>query len=256
MKKQITCILMALALMLGLLPVTALATPESVPVTRAQLAEALYANESLKALIDEAGEGQQAPVFSDIGPVQDGADPCTDQQRKAILALAKAGILNGTAPGDFSPADDVTRGEAAVVLWRATGCKSNPTAATVSYNDVGPSDWYTPAIHALTAAGLLKGTGNNLFEPNEPLTDFMLTRLLENYGQSDFSDFGDGVSRIDMLMAAYETYRDSPLLGQVSDDFTSTLTDIAALSPEQQKAVCFFEELGVVKGFSRLHLPA
>ena len=111
MKKQITCILMALALMLGLLPVTALATPE--PVTRAQLAEALYANESLKKLIDEAGKGQQAPDFSDIGPVLDGADPCTDQQREAILALAKAGLLNGTAPGDFSPADDVTRGEAA-----------------------------------------------------------------------------------------------------------------------------------------------
>ena len=118
MKKQITCILMALALMLGLLPVTALAIPESVPVTRAQLAEALYANESLKKLIDEAGEGQQTPDFSDIGPVQDGEDPCTDQQREAILALAKAGILNGTAPGVFSPADDVTRGEAAVVLAR------------------------------------------------------------------------------------------------------------------------------------------
>ena len=43
MKKQITCILTALALMLGLLPVTALANPEPepVPVTRAQLAEAL-----------------------------------------------------------------------------------------------------------------------------------------------------------------------------------------------------------------------
>ena len=252
MKKQITCILTALALMLGLLPVTALANPEPepVPVTRAQLAEALYANESLKMLIDEAGEGQQAPDFSDIGPVEDGEDPCTDQQREAILALAKAGILNGTAPGVFSPTGGVTRGEAVVVLWRVTGCKSNPTAATVSYTDVGLSDWYTPAIHALTAAGLLKGTGNNLFEPNEPVTDIMLTRFLTAYSQSDFSGFGDGVSRIDMLMAAYETYQDSPLLGQVSDDFTSNLSDIAALSNEQQKAVCFFEELGVVKGFS------
>lgn len=249
MKKQITCILTALALMLGLLPVTALATSEPVPVTRARLAEALYANESLKTLIDEAGEGQQAPVFSDIGPVQGGEDPCTDRQREAILALAKAKILNGTDPGLFSPTGGVTRGEAAVVLWRVTGCKSNPTAATVSYTDVGPSDWYTPAIHALTAAGLLKGTENGLFEPDKPLTDFMLTRLLENYDQNNFSVFGDGVSRIDMLMAAYETYRDSPLLGQVSDDFPSNLTDIAALSPEQQKAVCFFEELGVVKGF-------
>lgn len=93
------------------------------------------------------------------------------------------------------------------------------------------SDWYTPAIHALTAAGLLKGTENGLFEPDKPLTDFMLTRLLENYDQNNFSVFGDGVSRIDMLMAAYETYRDSPLLGQVSDDFPSNLTDIAALFP-------------------------
>ena len=102
MKKQITCILMALALMLGLLPVTALAIPESVPVTRAQSAEALYANESLKKLIDEAGEGQQTPDFSDIGPVQDGEDPCTDQQREAILALAKAGVsVNRTAPGSL-----------------------------------------------------------------------------------------------------------------------------------------------------------
>lgn len=75
MKKQITCILMALALMLGLLPVTALATPDPVPVTRAQLAEALYANESLKTLIDEAGEGQQAPSFPISAPYRTGRTP-------------------------------------------------------------------------------------------------------------------------------------------------------------------------------------
>lgn len=122
MKKRILSMMVVFALMVGLLPTTtAFARDDTDPITRAQLAQAIYKK------FPQSG-GQQSD-FEDIGD-------CTEEQQNAINALASAGILSGTSPTEFNPNGEVTRAQAAVVLWRATGCKSNPKAAEVSYEDV------------------------------------------------------------------------------------------------------------------------
>lgn len=235
MKKRILSMMVVFALMVGLLPTTtAFARDDTDPITRAQLAQAIYEK------FPQSG-GQQSE-FEDIGD-------CTEEQQNAINALASAGILSGTSPTKFNPDGEVTRAQAVVVLWRATGCKSNPEAAEVSYTDVNIGDWYTPAIHALTAAGILQGTGGGTFSPNDSVTIGAVNALIARYDSADFSGFADGVSRVDMLMETYENYKDSPLQDKVSEDFETKLPDIAVCTEEEQQAIKFFEELGVVQGY-------
>ena len=251
MKKRILAILLTFIIAAGIVPLSVPASDDLDLITRAQLAEIIYSDPNLKEIIDSAGVGGAAPEFSDIGPAADGEqDPCTDAQRTAITALAKAGVISGTSPDTFNPTGTVTRAEAVTVLWRAAGCRSNPDAADVSYLDVMPGDWYAPAIHALTAAGIIKGTGGGYFEPNEPATVPMANALVKAYASSDFSGYGTGVTRLDMLVRAYENYKNSPLMEKINPDYVTEFTDISVCTEYEKEAVKFFEQLGVVQGYN------
>ena len=218
------------------LVLTAKNTDPSGHVTRADLAVGIY-NKFLQGM---AGPDQG---FTDL-------DSCTAEQRNAINALAHAGYVSGTSPTTFHPAGTVTRAEAAAVFWKATGSKSNPNAAQVSYTDVTIGDWYTPAIHYLTAIGVLTGTGGGEFGPNEPLTQQMLTALLARCDNIDTGNFAPGVTRVEMVLAAYETFKGGPLEAKLSGSYTTQLQDLDICTAEEQRAILFFEELGVVKGYT------
>ena len=98
--------LLGAVLLVSLLPVTALAA-DADPVTRAVLAEMVY-----NQFYD--GQTAQDQGFTDIGPVEDGAeDPCTDAQRTAINVLVAAGVLSGSADREFHPHGEVTRAQVA-----------------------------------------------------------------------------------------------------------------------------------------------
>ena len=214
------------------------------PITRAELAETFYG-------VFMPGEKAPDQGFTDIGPAAVGEeDPCTDQQRQAINALTAAGIISGETPTTFNPTGNVTRAEAAVLLWRATGCKSNPAPAQVYYTDVTMGDWFSPAIHALTAAGILQGGSDGAFRPYDLIKGIEVSALLTRYQDSEFSDFSPGVTRVEMVVAAYENFKDGPLQDQLSGNFTSSFSDIACCTPIEQAAIAFFEELGVVQGYN------
>ena len=85
---------------------------DSATVTRAILADLIYQNTTLKSAIDAAGSGQTAVTFSDIGE----NTGVTDSQRTGINALAKARFISGTGDGKFSPSENVTREQVAVVF--------------------------------------------------------------------------------------------------------------------------------------------
>ena len=235
--------LLSAVLLVSLLPVTALAA-DADPVTRAVLAEMVY-----NQFYD--GQTAQDQGFTDIGPVEDGAeDPCTDAQRTAINVLVAAGVLSGSADGEFHPHGEVTRAQVAVTLWRATGCKSNPTASTVTFTDVHSGDWYAPAIQALSAAGVFSGSSDGKFNPTGTITEAQLTGLMNKVASVSFAGFANGVTRLEMVMEAYEKYKDSPLAENLSGSFSSSFTDIGTCSSREQTAIAFFEELGIVQGFN------
>ena len=235
--------LLGAVLLVSLLSATAMAA-DADPVTRAVLAEMIY-----NQFYD--GQTAQDQGFTDIGPVEDGAeDPCTDAQRTAINVLVAAGVLSGSADGEFHPHGEVTRAQVAVTLWRATGCKSNPTASTVTFTDVHNGDWYAPAIQALSAAGVFSGSSDGKFNPTGTITEARLTDLMNKVASVSFAGFANGVTRLEMVMEAYEKYKDSPLAENLSGSFSSSFTDIGTCSSREQTAIAFFEELGIVQGFN------
>lgn len=237
--------LLSAVLLMSLLPAAALAE-DSDPVTRAVLAEMIY---------NKFYSGQPAvdQGFKDIGDGTGGeGQPCTAAQWTAINVLAAEGVLSGTSPTTFAPSGQVTRAEAAVVLWRATGCMSNPSASSVTFDDVNSGDWYAPAIQALAAAGIVSGSGDGKFNPTGEITEGDFNALLGKYDSNAFNGFSSGITRLEMVMEAYEKYKDSPLAEELSGNFTSTFTDISVCSDEEQTAIAFFEELGIVQGYNEV----
>ena len=51
-------------------------------------------------------------------------------------------------------------------------------AAAASYMDVSDSAWYADAVNYVTEHGIMQGTGNNRFSPDEILTRGQFVTLL------------------------------------------------------------------------------
>lgn len=273
MKKRILASLLCLCLLLGLLPMTALATEEpagtetlqeetepipvedldqastyddSGTVTRAILADLIYQNEYFKSVI---GSDTTDAGFGDISSL-------TDDQKSAINAMANAKFISGTGIDSdgkllFNPSGSVTRADAAVIFWKLTGSKKVDTSS-LTLTDVNATDWYAPAVAAMAAAGIITGTKDNKFNPTGIITvqqlNGLITRCAEAASTGNLAGKPEGGTRLELLMEAYEKYKDSPLATVTANEIA--YADIGACTPEEQEAIQFFTSRGVVSGYS------
>ena len=100
----------------------------------------------------------------------------------AINAMGTYELLNGTAPGQFSPDTPMSRGMLAVVLHNL---ESNPTQAlTGAFTDVDNSQWYAEGVAWAEARGIIGGYGNGQFGPNDNITREQLAVMLWRYAGS------------------------------------------------------------------------
>jgi len=83
-----------------------------------------------------------------------------------ILDLANREIVNGTAANTFTPNNKITRAELAVMIARALDLQ--PAQAT-TFTDV-KGKWYESAVQANYEVGIITGTTNETFSPNEFVT--------------------------------------------------------------------------------------
>lgn len=101
--------------------------------------------------------------FTDLGEIYNGAN-------EAIVKLYVMGVLNGTSATTFSPEGQITRQEAAVMLYRlctALGYQF-PENAEHTFNDADQiADWAKESVEAVSAAGIMSGIGNNTFGPQQ-----------------------------------------------------------------------------------------
>ena len=220
-------------------------------ITRAQMAEMVYEHESLKKAIDSQAEGGTEPGFTDIKVGEGGV---TQDQRDAIIALYKANIINGTTATTFGPTGTVTRGEFAVVLWRATGCRSNKTAMTGQFTDT-LEPWYAPAVNCFYGAGLVKGTASGAFSGGTPIpvegVNSFLTAYAENKQTFIEKTESGATTRAEMTVEFYNRFY--PELSKLEatrswTDANGPFTDLFGCTDEQIKAIRFFYERGIING--------
>ena len=96
---------------------------------------------------------------------------------KEILALAKAGLVNGFGDGKYGPDDILTREQMAQVLTNAFKFK---TTKTTKFADVDKNSWSYGAISALEENGVTIGTGGNMYSPKMFVTREAYSQFLYN----------------------------------------------------------------------------
>lgn len=86
--------------------------------------------------------------------------------KDAILKWTSYNVIQNS-DGPFRPDDAITRGEFAVILDRVFGFQTMSAAAFV---DVESGKYYTDAVSKVAAAGVMQGSGNGLFRPEDSIT--------------------------------------------------------------------------------------
>ncbi|KAB2399882.1 S-layer homology domain-containing protein [Bacillus thuringiensis] len=134
---------------------------------------------------DNVTRGQVARmIYAYVKPANADAsfkNPFTDIKghmfEKEILALAKAGFVNGYDNGKFGPDDILTREQMAQVLTNAFKFKAT---TTTSFKDVDKKSWAYNAINAIEKNGVTSGTGGNMYSPQMYVTREQYSQFLYN----------------------------------------------------------------------------
>ncbi len=140
----------------GLLPAE-LQSAYDQPITRREfclLANALYTKV----------KGSAAPVDATV--------TFTDTTDPAILRMASAKVVNGVGNELFDPNGQLTREQAATMLSRLAAALGKPlTDSAPTFDDNGSvAGWASAAVGQMQLSGIMSGTGNNQFSPQQSYT--------------------------------------------------------------------------------------
>ena len=139
-----------------------------------------------------------------------------------IKVLAARGIVKGVSDSRFAPDKKVTRAEFAAMLVRALNLEN------VEYNgefiDVSKTDWFSSEVATAARAGIIKGTDEKRFNPN------------------------DNITRQEMAIMAVNAYR--MLCGENGyfEDNLSQFTDANEISPWAREHVNEAVGLSIIRG--------
>lgn len=128
-------------------------------------------------LVGMMSTGISAKSFSDV--------PADSDYAEQIGILSDIGVIKGTNEDEFSPDENVTREQMALLLFRLMIAKDtagtlNTTAFTDLYDDT-----YSGAISWANASGYIIGTSATTFEPTEGITlQDAMTMIVRALGHS------------------------------------------------------------------------
>ena len=150
----------------------------------------------------------------------------------AINTLAADGIIKGTSASTFSPADNITRADFALLLVRAFNLTSDNDE---NFADVSGSDYFASELAIARNTGLVNGIGDNKFAPRSSIT------------------------RQDMMVIVYRALNSLPLEGKVAlqatDEVLSQYSDFTSVAPYAREAVSALVGAGLVNGKNNLIAP-
>ena len=139
-------------------------TPTPVkPLLNSKLVDA----EQLKAAVQQALHANKPVNFSDV--------PATHWSAKAIQLASQLGIFKGEPNGEFKGSEHVTRAEFAEMIVRALGLNTTGTDGSFSDTTGHGADAYIRSLHR---AGILNGTGDGNFKPDQEITRAEMAAIL------------------------------------------------------------------------------
>ena len=124
-----------------------------------------------------------------------------------IDRLNTLGLIKGYADGTFKPTNQITRGEAAMILSREIEVVVNEV---VPYDDVAPNYFAYNAIQEVAAAGIITGRVKGKFNPTSPLTRAEMAAIIDRmYNLTgttavSFSDVASNHWAYDSIMRLYK----------------------------------------------------
>ena len=148
---------------------------------------------------EEKGENCAVKRFKDLKSA-DG-----DPDHWGIEFCLDNGIMNGTGDDTFSPDNTITRAQFATMFYRLAGEPATPE--TSSFNDL-TADWYKKAVNWAAANGVLNGTGDTTFSPDDVITREQIAAIFYRYAQSKGLDVSLDDSDIVSAIEGYNDYSD------------------------------------------------
>ncbi len=100
--------------------------------------------------------------------------------QEKIEYMAAKGYVAGVGENRFAPESKITRAEFAAILARMAGLEPDAGAAG-RFSDVPAGAWYRGAVGAVTTAGMVYGTSENNFAPDEAITREQMAAMLVRF---------------------------------------------------------------------------
>ncbi len=190
-----------------------------------------------------------------IGLAHDNFFPFTDVERDswyfdAAACAYREGWIKGTDDTKFSPDLKMTRAMLTAILWRWKGA---PEVYKNPFSDVADSEWYTYAVSWAAAAGIVKGTGDNEFSPDDTMTREQLVTLLFRYAEkydidtkarNDLSEFSDA--------SAVSDYASDAMKWAVAEGLIVGATDGGQITLNPQGGISRAESAVLLQRFSSM----
>ena len=144
----------------------------------------------------EKGEKCAVKRFKDI------EDALGDENHDGIEFCLAHGIMNGTGDTTFEPDNTITRAKNATMYYRHAD--KTDAQETGKYKDVA-EDWYKKAVNWAASNGIVNGTGDTTFSPDETITREQIATIFYRYAQTKGLD----MTVEDSWDLSKSTYRDN-----------------------------------------------
>ncbi len=128
-------------------------------------------------------------------PVYVNENPFSDVSKQDVLVLNKIGVINGKGDGLFAPNDNLTREEAATILYRMASFLNIETPDKKEYvyyaDENLISDWAENAVYAMRELGVMQGTADYEFSPGETFTIEQAVATVLRIYSDDYKAYSD-----------------------------------------------------------------
>jgi cytochrome c553 len=161
-------------------------------------------------------------------------------QQNAVSWMFAQQITTGTSATTYSPADFLTRGQMAALIWRLAG---NPMGSPPHpFTDVFAS-WQIPAVSWLFAQGITTGTTPTLFSPDDNVTRGQLAAFFYRYKETppvgvDASSPNCGTPTSPGDVVNCDDFADIDAAQRYHDYYFPFYGDVAGLDSDNDGIVC------------------